>query len=100
MSLEEALLSIWRQVLVDRVKNVVIDGHSFPVVQTSRSRLRQVDFTFQEDGFRGLEQNPATNSRWARLAREGQNVMQFLKGGHYVAVIADGNLFTYGHQHD
>jgi len=100
VSLEEALLSIWQQVLVDRAENVVIDGSSFPVIETSRSRLRQVDFTFQGEEFRGLEQNPATDSRWARLAREGQKVMQFLKGGRYVAVIADGKLFTYSRKGD
>jgi hypothetical protein len=42
---------------------------------TSRSKLREVDFQFDGQGFRGLEQNPKTSSRWAQLAREGNKVM-------------------------
>ena len=39
--------------------------------------------------FRGLEQNPDTKSRWAKMAPEGKKVMQFLEGGRYVAVVVD-----------
>jgi hypothetical protein len=46
--------------------------------------------------FRGLEQNPDANSKWAAMARNGRKVMQFLDGGRYVAVVADGELKTYG----
>jgi len=45
---------------------------------------------------RGLEQNPKTNSRWARLAREGKKVMQFLRDGRYVANVLDGKVQFYG----
>ena len=44
---------------------------------------------------RGLEQNPETKSRWAKMAREGKKVMQFLEGGRYVAVVVDGDLKAY-----
>jgi len=44
---------------------------------------------------RGLEQNPETNSRWAKLAREGKKVMQFLEQGRYVAVVTDGKVHFY-----
>ena len=96
MSREDILLSVWRQVLVEKVSQIVVDGHTYPVIRTSRSRLRQVDFIFEGVTFRGLEQNPATHSRWAQLARQGQQVMQFLEAGRYLAVIADGKMFTYG----
>jgi hypothetical protein len=44
---------------------------------------------------RGLEQNPDTKSRWAKLARSGKKVMQFLSGGRYVAVAVDGKVTLY-----
>ena len=43
----------------------------------------------------GIEQNPKTKSRWARLARSGKKVMQFIQDGRYVAVVADGKVTLY-----
>ncbi len=79
MSLEEALLSVWRQVMVENAKTVTLEEESYPVRRTSRSKLREVDFKFEDRALRGVEQNPDTNSRWAKLAREGKKVMQFLE---------------------
>jgi hypothetical protein len=73
-SLEETLVSVWRQALVDNARRVTLDGRTFPVRRTSRSRLREVDFQFEGHVLRGLEQNPETASRWARLARQGKRV--------------------------
>ena len=47
------------------------------------------EFAFDGQMLRGLEQNPKIASRWARLAREGKKVTQFLSGGRYIAVIID-----------
>jgi hypothetical protein len=58
----------------------------------SRSKLREVDFRFDAQELSGLEQTPRTSSRWARLAREGKKVMQFLSGRRYIAVVADGRV--------
>ncbi len=82
--------------MVEEAKTVTLDGQSFPVRRTSRSRLREVDFRFGEHELRGLEQNPQTGSRWAQLAREGKKVMQFLSSGKYVAVVVDGTVRFYG----
>jgi len=95
-SLEETLISVWRQAMVERAKTVTVKDGNFPVRITSRSRLRQVDFRFEDHELRGLEQNPETSSRWARLAREGKKVMQFLSGRRYVAVVVDGKVQFYG----
>ena len=95
-SLEEILISVWRQALVEEAKAVSVDGGSFPVRRTSRSRLREVDFEFEGQTLRGLEQNPKTASRWAKLAREGKKVMQFLDAGRYIAVVVDGKVQLYG----
>src|SRR6476469_9212130 len=96
MTLEDALLAVWDQALVRDEKSVHLEGKKFPVKKTSQHRLRQVDFTFQGQDLRGLEQNPETKSRWAQLAREGKQVMQFLSGGRYVANVVDGKATVYG----
>ena len=95
-TLEEVLNSVWRQALVEGARTVTISDKSFPVRRTSRSRLREVDFRFEDHELRGLEQNPKTTSRWARLAREGKKVMQFLSAGRYIAVVVDGKVQFYG----
>jgi hypothetical protein len=94
-SLESALLSVWQQSLIDKKKTVDLDGESHPVRQTSKSKLKQIDFRFEDRQLRGLEQNPNTKSRWAKMAREGKQVMQFLEAGRYVAVVVDGKAHLY-----
>ncbi len=56
---------------------------------------RQLDFVFERNEIRGLEQNPDTKSEWVKLARSGKKVMQFLGGGRYFAVVADGKAKLY-----
>ena len=91
-SLDEALLSVWRQALVDRKKRVLLGDDSYPVHHTAKSKLAQIDFDFAGQRIRGLEQNPATGSHWAGLARKGAKVMQFLINGRYVAAISDAKI--------
>ncbi len=91
-NLDEALLSVWRQVLVERKKRVVVGDDSYPVLSTAKRKLAQVDFEFAGQRIRGLEQNPATASRWAALARKGAKVMQFLIAGRYIAAVSDAKI--------
>ena len=91
----EALISVWQQVLVQNVETVEREGRRYFVKRTSRHRLCQVDFTFAGEEWRGLEQNPETSSRWAKLARVGKKIMQFLRKGHSEAVVVDGQVFTF-----
>ena len=95
MTLEDALTSVWRQVLVEEAKVVTLNEASYPVRRTSRSKLREVDFKLGDTALRGVEQNPNTQSRWAKLAREGKKVMQFLQDGRYVAGVVDGKVTLY-----
>ena len=95
MTFEEVLISVWRQSLVDKSPTVDVDGKKFPVRATAKRKLNQIDFVFNGRDIRGLEQNPDTKSRWAAMARQGKNVMQFLEGGKYVAVVVDGKMKTY-----
>ena len=96
MTLEGALISVWRQALVEKADAVELAGHEFPVRRTPRRGLLQVDFRFDGQNLRGLEQNPETKSRWAQLARAGKRVMQFLSAGRYIAVVTDGEVTLYG----
>jgi hypothetical protein len=94
-SFESALFSVWQQSLIELKKTVDLDNESYPVRQTSKSKLKQIDFRFEDRQLRGLEQNPNTKSRWAKLARAGKQVMQFLEHGRYIAVVVDGKVHQY-----
>jgi hypothetical protein len=93
--LEEVLVAVWRQVMVEDANAVELSGRSYPVRRTARRGLRQIDFTFDGEELRGLEQNPETKSRWAQMARAGKKVMQFLSGGRYIANVAEGKVTLY-----
>lgn len=95
LSLEDALLSVYQQSLVENRKTVLLDEKIFPVRVTAKRKLKQVDFQYEGRELRGLEQNSETKSRWAVMARSGKRVMQFLEGGRYFAVIADGKVHFY-----
>ncbi len=98
MSLEEVLVEVWQQALVENAKFVELGKERYPVRLTPKRRLRQVDFVFDGNEIRGLEQNPQTKSRWAQMARSGKKVMQFLSEGRYVANVVDGEVTFYGGQ--
>ena len=93
---DQAVLAVWRQVLVDSAKRVILGDGSYSVRRTPKRNLAQVDFEWEGTSMRGLEQNPKTKSRWAQLARQGSKVMQFLSAGRYVAVVHDGKITHYG----
>jgi hypothetical protein len=95
LSFEEILIEVWGQTLVENVKVVQLEEERYTVRQTPKRGLRQVDFTFDGQEIRGLEQNPETKSRWAQMARSGKKVMQFLSEGRYVANVVDGKLTRY-----
>jgi hypothetical protein len=95
-SFEQALIDVWRQALVENADVVMLGTERYPVQLTPKRRLRQVDFTFDGNNIRGLEQNPETKSRWAQMARSGKKVMQFLEAGRYMANVAEGKVTLYG----
>jgi len=96
MSFEETLVEVWRQAFAENAKEVVLGAGRYPIVRTSKRKLRQVNFVFVGKEIRGLEQNPATKSRWAAMARDGKKVMQFVGEGRYLANVVDGKLTVYG----
>jgi hypothetical protein len=94
--LEAVLIEVWRQAFAENAKAVVLDGRRYPIQRTAKRKLRQVDFKFDGQEIRGLEQNPNTKSRWAAMARGGKKVMQFLVEGRYIANVADRKATIYG----
>src|SRR6201988_4714988 len=96
LSFEQALIEVWRPTLVENAKTVELGSARYPVRSTPKRGLRQVNFTFEGNEIRGLEQNPQTKPRWAQMARSGKKVMQFLSEGRYVANVGDGKVTLYG----
>jgi hypothetical protein len=94
-AIDDAFLSVWRQALVEQKKIITVGNATFSVRRTTKQRLAQIDFELDGVEFRALEQNPQTKSRWAKMAREGAKVMQFLQAGRYLGVVADGVLKHY-----
>ena|SRR5437660_12542487 len=95
-SFEQTLVEVWRQALVESANFVELGKARYPVDKTPKRGLRQVDFVFDGNEIRGLEQNQETKSRWAQLARSDKKVMQFLSQGRYVANVVDGKVTPYG----
>jgi hypothetical protein len=95
ISFEETLIEIWRQAFAENAQAVALGNERYSITRTSKRRLRQVDFVFDGEQIRGLEQNPETKSRWAAIARSGKKVMQFLVRGRYVANVIDGKVTIY-----
>jgi hypothetical protein len=94
-SFKQMVVDVWRQALVENASVVELGDKRYSVRITPRKSLRQVDFMFDGNEIRGLEQNPDTKSRWAVLARSGKKVMQFLSEGRYVANVVDGKPTLY-----
>jgi hypothetical protein len=90
------LASIAQQMM--KGDSVDVDGQHIPVRRTSAHRLRSVAFTIDGQQYQAIEQNPEKPSRWAKLAREGHQVVQFkdVETNRFVAVAVDGKVKVYG----
>jgi hypothetical protein len=80
---------------------VVSDGRGgeqrIRVRRIGRGRLRMVEFRWGGRLLEAIEQNPEKASRWAQLAREKHDVVQFMEAEthQYVAVSVDGKVREY-----
>jgi len=95
MNTEEALISVWKQVLMDGNDKVELGREVFPVTFLRAKRLKMVEFKVGDFAIAGIEQNPKTSSRWAELARQGKRIMQFRCQGRYIANVCEGKLLSY-----
>jgi hypothetical protein len=94
-SIQETLISVWRQALVEKSTFVQLGNKKFRVKKTFRAGLTQVNFVCEGEEVRGIEQDPESKCRWAQMAREGKLVMQFLFGGAHVPNVTDGVFTAY-----
>ena len=68
-SFEQALMEVWRQVLVENADVIDLGKEHHPVRRTLEAPSCEVDFVFEGNVCsEGLEQNPEMKSRWAKLA--------------------------------
>ncbi len=56
-SFEQTLIEVWRQTLVENAKVIELGKGRYPVHKTPKRGLRQVDFVFDGNEIRGLEQS-------------------------------------------
>ncbi len=95
MTLGETLISVWKQAMADGKEKVVLGDESFSVGIFRAKGLRNIEFTYGNLCLIGIEQNPATKSRWAALGREGKRIMQFRCKNRYIANVCEGDLLRY-----
>src|ERR1035437_643747 len=88
-------LTIGVHAIVDGQEEVDLGQESCPVTVFRAKKLRSVEFSYGDLRIIGIEQNPATSSRWAALAREGNRIMQFRCKGRYVGNVCEGKLLRY-----
>jgi hypothetical protein len=96
--LSSVLLHVWSQVLLHELKVVKLGTEQFAVSTSKTRRLRQVEFAFEGKTMIGIQQNPNTKSNWAKQARSGIKVMQFIHDGRYIGVVAAGKVTLYRKQ--
>jgi hypothetical protein len=95
MTLHETLVDVWRQALVNGQPRVEVGGAQYRVGRTRGAELLIVSFTYEGRTLEGIEQNPNTSSRWAKLAQEGKQIMQFSASNRFFANVCDGVLTRY-----
>ena len=93
--LASVLVEVWTQLLREERAELSISGSSIPVERTRGRGLRFAVFSYGTHRIEAIEQNPATTSRWAKLAREGQRIVQFSHRRRYFANVCEGRLFRY-----
>jgi hypothetical protein len=85
-ALREASLKIYEAIFTNQ-HGVEIEGRLYPIQQT-KSGLRNV--TYSDIWF--IEQNPEKDSRHAKLAQEGHQILWGLKKRSYVLRVMDGKF--------
>ena len=75
--------------IFNNIETIEIDGDRYFLDHTPRKGLR----FYEIDGYSYLEQNPETGSNWAKMAREGHQIMWVMKGRRYFAQVRDGVFY-------
>jgi len=76
--------------IFEGLNTVEIEGEVYLVGKTSRNKVRLVE----RGGYTYIEQNPHKDSRWAKLAKQGHQIMWVMQGRKYLAQIKDGKFLN------
>jgi hypothetical protein len=87
--LEEVAISVFAAIF-DGSDIVEIDDNVYPIKQTAKSKVRLVE----RGGYTYIEQNPHKDSKWAKLAQEGHQIMWVMQGRRYLAQVKDGKFLN------
>jgi hypothetical protein len=79
---------------------ITIGEQKLRVRRIGSGRLRMVQFRLNDRMIEAIEQNPEKSSRWAELARNKHQVVQFLdvETHKYVGVSVDGRAREYANK--
>jgi hypothetical protein len=93
----ELFSSIAQQMMNSPRVKVKVRAKPVPVRRTNDQQLKTVTFVANGRKYTAIEQNPQKTSRWAKLAVEGHQVVQFkdVKENRFVAVAVDGVVKEY-----
>lgn len=86
----EGVATVIFEAIFDGSDTVEIDDNIYPITQTSKSKVRLVE----RGGYTYIEQNPHKDSRWAKLAQEGHQIMWVMQGRKYLAQVKDGKFLN------
>lgn len=67
MSFDETLIDVWRQAFTEGAKAVVLGNERYPIVRTSKRKLRQINFLFEGKEIRARSPD---GLRWREKARK------------------------------
>ncbi|MBM3292226.1 hypothetical protein FJY84_06070 [Candidatus Bathyarchaeota archaeon] len=84
-NLHEKALIAYEAIFNNKVL-IEVEGRFYNISYTSVQNLRK----FNIEGYNYLEQNPEKSSGWAKLAKEGHQIMWVMKGRSYLAQVFDG----------
>ncbi|MHA2143525.1 MAG: hypothetical protein ACXADC_17770 [Candidatus Thorarchaeota archaeon] len=87
--LEGVAIAVFNAIF-DGSDTVEIDDNVYPIKQTSKSKVKLVE----RGGYTYIEQNPHKDSKWAKLAQEGHQIMWVMQGRRYLAQIKDGKFLN------
>jgi hypothetical protein len=77
-----------KEKILTAYEKLFTEGHR-DVRRFEHSRLRYIKLS---EGVILVEQNPAKQSNWARLARAGRRIAWVMRNGKYIARIMDGEI--------
>jgi hypothetical protein len=89
-NLEQNALKIYEAIFNEK-DTVNISGTTYAVERTSQRHLRCV----KGENYFYVEQNPQKSSPWAKIAREGHQILWVLDGSDYIAHVRDGKFHDF-----